>query len=460
MKRSLLNAYSGMRPAIPHAVQIWLRRRWARRRARVCRQFWPIDEAAAAKPKGWRGWPDGKSFALALTHERAGADVCVLRHGYFPADCRVYKEVRALLDAGLTVDVICLRGPGDRLREQWEGVRILRLPYSHRRSSTLRYVIQYGLSIVMMFAVVSWRSLRCRYACVQVNTMPDALVFASILARLRGARVLLDMHEPMPELFITKYGGNRLRGIVRIQVMLEQAAMRYADRVLTVNETIRLRFIERGADGAKISIVRNVPDEEFGHGVVPRRSRQGFVLVTHGTLQPRYGHDVIVRALPLLRGSIEGLRVRVFGSGETDEGLRRLAQDTGCGDLITFEGQVPYSEMADRLSGADVGLVPLMPSPFSDLCQPNKLFEYVALRKPVVVARFPAVEESFDDSCLAYFKPGDPDDLARRVLEIYRMPDRGSGLADNAYRRYEKLRWGVAKEAYVQTVCELVRGGR
>ena len=393
-----------------------------------------------------------------LTCGKPSRRVCVLRHGYYPGDVRVSKEVQALTEAGYEVDVICLRYGKESYIERNGTVTITRLPYGHKHGSTGRYMLQYGLSMVLMMLVLSWRALFHRYACVQVNTMPDALVFAAWLPRWRGARVLLDMHEPMPELYVTKYGEERRRLFFRLQVVLEQAAIRFADRVITVNETIRRRFIERGATAEKIGVVRNVPGEAFLEIERPREDRDTFTLMTHGTLQPRYGHEVLLRALPRLREAIPNVRLIIMGQGDTEAALRDLARRLDCGDIVAFEGLVPFAEVSSALIRADVGLVPLLPSAFSDLCQPNKLFEYVALKIPVVVARFPAIEETFDETCVAYFKPGDPEDLARRVLAIYEMPDRGSGLADNAYRRYDKVRWDVAKKIYVQSVCEWVRG--
>ena len=105
-----------------------------------------------------------------------------------------------------------------------------------------------------------------------------------------------------------------------------------------------------------------------------------------------------------------------------------------------------------RLAVADIGLVPLLPSPFSDLCQPNKLFEYVAMNIPVIVARFRAIEETFDASAVTYFEPGSVESLAACVLELYADPARRARLARNALARYETLRWTVVKHDYVRIV--------
>jgi hypothetical protein len=62
-------AYYLLKPVIPRPLQIALRRRVISRKRRMYEHVWPIDPAAGKKPAGWPGWPEGKRFALVLTHD-------------------------------------------------------------------------------------------------------------------------------------------------------------------------------------------------------------------------------------------------------------------------------------------------------------------------------------------------------------------------------------------------------
>jgi glycosyltransferase involved in cell wall biosynthesis/O-antigen ligase len=381
--------------------------------------------------------------------------ICVVRHGYYPEDPRVYKEVRALIEAGYDVDVLCLSNPGDSRREQIEGVRVYRMPKIGRRGSKISYMLEYALSILMMGVVLPVLHFRYRYACIQVNTLPDALVFITVLPKFFGARILLDMHEPTPELMMTKYEGVHPH-MLKLQCLMERLAIRYAHRVITVNDTIRQRFIERGADPDKIAVVRNVPPEGFGKTAPPRTPHPGFVIMTHGTLQTRYGQSLLLRVLPQIRGQIDGLRLIVAGPGETEAELKRLAKDLNCEDIVTFTGLVSRERIAELMSQTDVGIVPLLPGPFSELCQPNKLFEYMVLNVPVIAARLPAIEESFDDSCIRYFAAGDALDLAKAIVTLAGDARQRETLAANAFACYQPLCWREAKKEYVLIVDALI----
>ncbi len=384
--------------------------------------------------------------------------IAILRSDAYPADPRVIKEARALIESGYEVDLLCLRDKGQPARETLDGVRIFRAPLSHHRGSQLFYVLEYALSILWMGVLVSFLHLRRRYDLIQVNTLPDALVFATLLPRLLGARILLDLHEPTPELYATKYPGASHSFMFRLHVCIERAAIRYAHHALTVNDAIRERFISRGAPPEKLTVVRNVPDEAvFGQTPLPAPATEGFLVITHGTLQPRYGHEVILRALPSLREKIPGLRVEVIGSGETAAQLQQLACALRVEDLVHFAGSVPLQDMPRRLARAHVGLVPLLPSPFSELCQPNKLFEYVALGVPVIAARFAAMEETFNDSCVRYFIPGDPESLAEALIDLHAHPEKRRALAENARIPYETVRWNATREIYLRAVEQTVK---
>lgn len=384
--------------------------------------------------------------------------ICVLRHGYYPEDARIFKEVRALSDAGYSVDVICLRKPGEKHKEDVDNVTVYRLRQLHRSNSPVGYLFDYALSFLMMGLKVTSKHFKGGYCCIQVNTMPDALVFATSILRLCGAKILLDMAEPTPELWATKYGEGGLPGLLKLQKNIEQWAIRYANKVITVNEKVRERFIERGADGGKIAVVRNGSDDIFTSTVQSKRLSGEFSLLTHGTIESRYGHEVILRALPVLRDKIAGLRVYIVGDGLDVNKLRKLGKELGCSDLITFTGFIPFREVGEFISRADVGLVPLLKTPFGELCQPNKLFDYAALRKPAIVSRLEAIEEIFDDSCVMFFKPGNPEDLARCILELFFNPEKGRKLAENAYKRYESLRWAETKKIYLKIVEGLTLG--
>jgi len=384
--------------------------------------------------------------------------VCLVRNGFYPDDPRSEKEALALVEAGYPVDVICLRGKNQPVYEEAGGLRLYRLPIQHKRTSVWRYFFQYSLSFLLFSALLTYLHVRRRYRCIHVATMPDFLVFTTLLPRLLGAKVLLDLHEPTPELWVTKFG-DQLRPLLKLQTRIEQSAIGYADATITVTDELRERVIERGARGEKVSIVRNVCDETiFGDMPTQESSRndQGFRLITHGLIEARYGHEEMLRAVALVRDRIPGLHLQIPGAGEHAPRLVELAKELHCLDIVDFAGFVSREELWRRLHGADVGIIAMRRSPYSELIDTNKMYEYMVLRKPIIISRLPPVARKFDDTCVKFFEPGDHEGLARCILELYQDPQRGRSLAENAYARYKSMRWEHGKQDYLKIVQGLV----
>jgi len=297
--------------------------------------------------------------------------ICVVRHGYYPEENRLLKEVNALIEEGYSVDVICLRKTGEKLSEQFKDVRVYRIPIVHSRSNILRYFTEYGSSFVLMGLFLMVLYVRRKYRIIQVHTMPDFLVFITLIPKLLGTKIILDLHEPMPELWLTKYGNNKLRWFLNIQIRIEQLAIRYADIVITVNEAIKKRFVERGALAEKLVIVRNVTDETFISASTQSRSKKDFTILMHGAIEERYGYQLLIMTIPFLKHNIEEFKIHIVGDGSYRNELEKLIHQNGYSDNVILTGWVPLMQVPQYIDSADVGVVPLMPTPFSALCQPN-----------------------------------------------------------------------------------------
>ncbi len=386
--------------------------------------------------------------------------ICLLRHAYFPDDSHERRQVFALLEAGYHVDVICLRRAGQPRRESRGALNIYRIPLTHRRRGIVRYLVEYSVAFVLMSGLLGYLYQRRHYALVQVNTMPDFLIFAAMTAKGLGVPILLDLHEPTPELWVTKFGTHRYRLLYRLQVLIEQFSIRFADRAITVTETLRRRFGERGADIRKISVVPNVcNEEELGPAPVAKcRSGDGFTLICHGLIEQRYGHELIIEAVSRLKDEIPGLRFEIAGFGEYRQLLDDLIVEKGCRDQVLMLGYLPWDELVNRIRNADAGVIAMRKSPYSELIHTNKMYEYIYLRVPVIASRLRAVEEDFDDSCICYFNPDDAQDLARAIRTLYHDPEKRKQLIANAWQRYEPIRWENSKRVYLQAVREAIEG--
>jgi glycosyltransferase involved in cell wall biosynthesis len=381
------------------------------------------------------------------------ARVCVIRQGFFPLDTRVRREVHALADAGHEVDVICVRRPGEPRRERRGRVRVVRLPAPlERTDGALRYVIQYAAFAIAAAVVAAALHARRRWDVVQVNSMPDALVFAAAVPRLFGARVVLDLHECMPEFFQVKFGVGPRHPAVRLVAAVEQASIRFADAVITCTEQMREAFVARGARADKIEVVLNAADEAVFQ---PRRHRRNghFTLICHGAIERSYGHDTLLRAAALARDDVPGLRLAIFGDGTYRPELERLASDLGLHDCVRIsDGWAPIEQLLEAIAGADAGVVAMRRDAFRDLTHCNKMFDFIAMRRPAIVSRTRAVEAYFGEGCFAYFESGDERGLAEAIRALHRDPELRDRLAARAAAVAAPYRWPRQREIYREVI--------
>ncbi len=258
-----------------------------------------------------RRWAGSRSAPRTTSTER----ICLVRQrDYYELSLR--REAEALRDAGFDVDIVCLREPGGPAVEVDNGVTLHRLPLTRRRGGPLNYLLDYFSFFVAATVTVARLHMQRRFRVVQANSMPDILVFTSLVPRLLGAKVVAFMKEPTPELGLTKYGSPR---VARLLEVVEQAALRYADLAFTVTDDLKDTYVARGADPDKIVVVLNGPEAQHllqhrTEGVTCDPAR--FTAVCHGFVDERYGHDTMVRAVGLAKDRIPNLRLRITGSGD------------------------------------------------------------------------------------------------------------------------------------------------
>lgn len=386
--------------------------------------------------------------------------ICLVRQGYYPLDTRVRREVQALVGEGHEVDVVCLTWPGERRFERLGQVTVHRLPIPLRRAGAINYMFQYGAFFVAASVLVTTLHLKRRFHVIQVNTMPDLLAFCALVPKLLGARVLIDLHECMPEFYAVKFGTRLDHPAVRLLSSIEQAAIRFADFAITCTEQMKEAFVGRGAARGKVGIVMNSSnEEEFNPRTAGRvgRHTEHFRLICHGTVERIYGIDTIVRAVHLLRDEIPGLRLAIYGEGSALGEVRQLVSDLRLEDRVFISGRfAPIPELVDAIAASDVGVVAIRRDIFRDLTHCNKMFDFITMRKPAIVSRTRSVEAYFDEGCFRMFSAGDVDDLAQAVRELHANPSLRSRLVRQAARANEPYRWPHQRRIYLDAVQRLI----
>lgn len=343
----------------------------------------------------------------------------IVVHSYYLRDTRPRRHAAILARAGWDVHVICARDEGEAADEAIGGVTIQRLPARRKRGSKFRYILEY-VSFLLLARIAVARDLRRRGRAdaVIVIGIPNFIVAAAAPARKQGARVLLDMRDPLPEFFLAK-SSIRPGGLVhRFFLAEERWSAKRCDLVLTVVESMA-RLYERSVARDRIRIVMNAPDTRLFKRVTPTRAPTDRTMLYTGTIAPRYGIDLAVRAVGRLADEIPELRLRIVGDGDLVESCRRIARDDGVANRIEFLAPVPLDQVPGLVADAWIGVQPNRHDPLMEHSLSTKILEWARLGLPVVAGRTAPLEDIFGEDAIWLHAAGDLDDLCRCIREAH-----------------------------------------
>jgi glycosyltransferase involved in cell wall biosynthesis len=377
----------------------------------------------------------------------------------YEMDARVKRAAEALTERGHHVDVFAAAQEGIEPTAGRRRLRIRRLRIRKQRTAATRYALEYGGFFLWAFSLVSLLHLRRRYHVVYVHNMPNFLVFAGLLPKITGAKVVLDVHDPTVEL-LTCIKGRELSPLLRrIAMAEERISMSFADAVITVNESMRQRLgtISR----QPVAVVMNLPDPEiFGSREIFRQRTASQWLVYSGTIAHRTGLDLVVRALSQLGPEFPELGLRIFGEGPAVESVLRLAKDEGVDSRVEYRNFVPHHEIPAVVSNALAGISAQREDAFGSLVFSVKVAEYAALGLPVICSGSATMRHYFGDDEMLFFEPGSTDDLVRAIRELLADPAAADERALRSQIKLDKLSWSAQKEMLVETVERLTGPAR
>ena len=350
--------------------------------------------------------------------------VCHVAYTFYELDNRVLRYVSALAARGDQVDVIALRRPGQPWHEEADGASCYRI---QRRSTTEKSALSYLFKILWFWlkstVLLTALQIRHRYDVVHVHNVPDFLVFAAWLPKLMGARVVLDIHDILPELYAGKFGVGERSVIFRTLLALERACGRFADHVVVANHLWHERLIARGVPAWKCTPMMNYPDLGIFKPMDAPVPRAPYVVLYPGSLNHHQGVDIAVRAFALASPRMPGAEFHIYGRGPALPELIRLARDLGVAGPVQFRESVDLARIGAVMASAHAGVVPKRADGFGNEAFSTKILEFMACGVPLAVSRTRIDQHYFTESLVNFFEPHDEADLADVLVRLYERPD-------------------------------------
>jgi glycosyltransferase involved in cell wall biosynthesis len=377
----------------------------------------------------------------------------------YVGDARVRREAETLAAHGFLVRCLTTRNGDGPTRYILDGVEINELwEPKYRGKSAVAYLASYTRFLAGAAARCLRLMMRGELDVVHAHNMPDFLVFAGLLPRLAGRKVVLDVHDSMPETFSAKFSDASV--LRRLLCLEERISALVAHRVICVNHPQRDMLVNRGVQKSKTFVSMNVPDPRiFGAPVehVHRSADAPLHLVYHGTMAARLGVDLVIRALARLRAEVPAVCLHLWGRGDDMAGFQRLAVELGVADIIDFNDQgYPLRELPSRLCAMNIGVVGNRRSSAGDLMLPVKLLEYVSLGIPAVVPRLSAIAHYFSQDMVTFYEPDDVASLTKAIVCLHRNVNRRRAQAQRAQEFLASHGWERQGEELVTMYEALV----
>ncbi len=384
--------------------------------------------------------------------------VCMVTYSFYETDNRVMRYAETLARRGDSVDVLSLCNPGQERTTHLNGVNIFRI---QARTRNERGKFSYLARILRFFMrAAAWLTVKHakqKYDVIHVHSVPDFLVFAALLPKWMGAKLVLDIHDILPELYASKFGLSQSSALFRVLLLVERISTAFADQVIIANHLWRDRIVARSVPAAKCIALMNYPDQSIFFPQGPTRKDGKLILIYPGTLQTFQRLDIAVRAVQIIARELPNVELHLYGEGEAKSSLIGLTRQLGLENHVFFHPLRPIREIGSIMAQADIGIVPKDAQSFGNEAQSTKILEFMSVGVPVVVADTKIERYYFDDSLLEFFRSGDEHDFARAVLRIATDKELRDTRVANASQFAQVHSWERAKHMYLDMLDELVR---
>jgi glycosyltransferase involved in cell wall biosynthesis len=389
--------------------------------------------------------------------------ICMVTYSAYLSDSRVKRYAEALAERGDDVDVLALRPSRKTPTEEKVGDHIRLLRIMPRFGKGERSHLSFLLPVLRFcfqsfFRITRQQVGKKPYALLHIHNVPDFLVFVGLLPKLAGAKIILDIHDLVPEFYASKFAARESSAPVRLLNWVERVSAALAHHVIISNHLWLKRYAARTGTHGKCSVLTNNVDTNcFRPGMRTRGDAKPIILFPGG-LQWHQGVDIAIRAFERVSAELPDAEFHIYGDGDMKEKLLALTRQLRLEGKVRFFDAVPLSQIARVMANADVGIVPKRANSFGNEAYSTKILEFMALGVPLVVSATKIDRYYFDDSVVRFFESGNPEALAQAVLEVLRDEKLRRRLVANGLVHAARNSWDSLKPDYLRLVDSLTTG--
>lgn len=382
--------------------------------------------------------------------------ICMIAYSYYVYDNRVRRYAETLARRGDIVDVIALSWASTEQTEiELNGVKIYNaFRREQNESSPWTYALRHLRFMAKASSLLHKLHREKNYDVIHVHNIPDFLVFAAWYPKFTGAKLILDIHDIVPELFENKFRTGIKRLYVTALRVLEKISIKFVDHVIVSNHLWYEKLISRSADENHCSVLVNHVDPEI-FARRPRTRNDGrFIVLFPGSFQWHQGIDIGIRAFSQFRKKVPNAEFHLYGGGNETlaSQLKALVEELGLEDSVKFFTGLPLDEIVQVIANSDMGVVPKRADSFGNEAYSTKIMEFMSQGVPVVVSRTKIDSYYFKEDDVRFFPSGDAEAMARAMCEVAEDQQLRATLVANGLEYVQKNGWSRKREEYLRLI--------
>jgi glycosyltransferase involved in cell wall biosynthesis len=394
---------------------------------------------------------------LALRNTRK--KICMVAYTPYEADNRVRRYAETLVKRGDKVDVIAISaehlGPPET---EINGVTVYRVQHrEHNERGKWTYAWRLLRFLVSSSLALTRLHKRNRYDVVHIHNMPDFLVFAAWYPKLTGAKLILDIHDVVPELFASKFRTKFEPLYFAALKMVERLSANFVDHVIISNHLWYKTVVARSVAEERCSVLINHVDPEMFSRHARTRTDDKFIVLFPGSLQWHQGLDIAISAFAEVKRKVPQAEFHIYSGagGDKKPSLRHLVQKLQLEESVKFHAGVPLDEMAGVIANADLGVVPKRADSFGNEAYSTKIMEFMSQGVPVVISRTKIDSFYFEEGDVHFFPSADSHAMAEAMLDVINDRKLRDSMVQRGYEYVERNGWTRKKKEYLDLIDSL-----
>ncbi len=375
----------------------------------------------------------------------------------YPWDIRVQKVCESLVKNNNDVYLLCRWKKGQKKSEIINGINVIRVGYGRPNFMT----------IPLQFNPIWDNAIEFHIRKIKPNLIIIREILLAIssgrFAKKYGIPIIMDMAENYPAAMrdFKKYNQSKLLKYavhnLKLPDRIEKTSVALMDGIMVVcDEQIQRLYDNYNFDKTLISVVHNT----ISRGVLkPLKSTKDDKLITilhHGWMSGEKSLINLIKAFKIAIKSNQNLKLVLAGNGECENEYKQLAIDEINSGKIVFLGKYNYDELQGIINNCDFGIIPYQVSDFNNYTIHNKIFDYFAVGKPVIVSEVTPLKRIITETNAGIIANCENVESLSKTLSELKKVDYEI-LSSNAYNSFEnKYNWDIDSRVLLNFIHKFI----